>query len=118
MTKHPKITGLKQYEGHIDKRDRQTVVVTDGAGKNPKLLDPRYDLVNHSPDGFSWGYHGSGPAQLALAICADLVGDNTAIEIYQDFKVRVVANLHGEFILMADDAFDIINRILGGDHWA
>ena len=23
---------------------------------------------NHSPDGFNWGYGGSGPAQLALAI--------------------------------------------------
>jgi hypothetical protein len=32
-------------------------------------LDPRHDLYNHSPDGFEWGYHGSGPAQLALALC-------------------------------------------------
>ncbi len=34
-------------------------------------LGPRLDLANHSPDGFSWGYGGSGPAQLALAILAD-----------------------------------------------
>ena len=26
----------------------------------------------HSPDGFSWGYSGSGPAQSALAICLAL----------------------------------------------
>lgn len=25
-------------------------------------------IINHSPDGFNWGYGGSGPAQLALAI--------------------------------------------------
>ncbi|MCK4554525.1 hypothetical protein KAU19_06245, partial [Candidatus Parcubacteria bacterium] len=25
-------------------------------------------VINHSPDGFAWGYGGSGPAQLALAI--------------------------------------------------
>ena len=31
-------------------------------------LDPRYDLRNHSPTGFAWGYGGSGPSQLALAI--------------------------------------------------
>jgi len=28
---------------------------------------PRSDLRNHSPNGFEWGYSGSGPAQLALA---------------------------------------------------
>jgi hypothetical protein len=28
-------------------------------------------IVRHSPDGFSWGYGGSGPADLALAILAD-----------------------------------------------
>jgi len=30
-------------------------------------LNPRLDLWNHSPSGFERGYHGSGPAQLALA---------------------------------------------------
>lgn len=30
-------------------------------------LPLRTDLCNHSPTGFCWGYHGSGPAQLALA---------------------------------------------------
>ena len=25
----------------------------------------------HSPDGFEWGYHGSGPADLALALLVD-----------------------------------------------
>ena len=36
-------------------------------------LDARNDIINHSPDGFEWGYAGSGPAQLALAIIADLL---------------------------------------------
>jgi len=31
-------------------------------------------IVNHSPDGFNWGYAGSGPAQLALAVCMRLFG--------------------------------------------
>ena len=30
----------------------------------------RLDLVNHSPTGFEWGYGGSGPAQLAVAMLA------------------------------------------------
>jgi hypothetical protein len=29
-----------------------------------RSLDPRHDLRNHSPDGFEWGYGGSGPAVL------------------------------------------------------
>jgi hypothetical protein len=42
------------------------VVTVDG-----KPLNPRLDLFNHSPTGFEWGYSGSGPAQLALAILVD-----------------------------------------------
>lgn len=37
-------------------------------------LNPRFDAVNHSPDGFEWGYGGSGPSQLAFAMLADLLG--------------------------------------------
>lgn len=54
-------------------------------------LSPRYDLRNHSPDGFQWGYCGSGPAQLALAILADATDDETALRLYQLFKVQRVA---------------------------
>lgn len=47
---------------------------------------------NHSPDGFNWGYSGSGPAQLALALLLDAVGDaELAARHYQDFKSAVVA---------------------------
>jgi hypothetical protein len=36
---------------------------------------PLYAQIrNHSPSGFEFGYNGSGPAQLALAILADLFG--------------------------------------------
>lgn len=42
----------------------------------PRPLEPRHDLRNHSPDGFEWGYSGSGPAQLALALAADVLGDD------------------------------------------
>lgn len=35
---------------------------------NGKELDPHLDIWNHSPDGFSWGFSGSGPSQLACAI--------------------------------------------------
>jgi len=50
-------------------------------------------VIDHSPDGFCWGYGGSGPAQLALAICLKLLGRDKAIECYQDFKSKLVARL-------------------------
>ena len=50
------------------------------------------DLVNHSPTGFGWGYGGSGPAQLALALLADALGsDDRAIRLHHDFEFKVVA---------------------------
>lgn len=49
-------------------------------------------VVNHSPDGFEWGYHGSGPAQLSLAIILDLgYPPQEARMLYQDFKSAFIA---------------------------
>ena len=78
---------MKTYEG---RREGYAVIVT----VNDCPLNPRLDLYNHSPTGFEWGYGGSGPAQLALAILADHFGDGRqALAIYQQFKFSVVAGL-------------------------
>ena len=53
-------------------------------------LKLRTDLRDHSPTGFEWGYPGSGPSQLALAILADVVGDELAQVHYQSFKRDVI----------------------------
>ena len=61
----------------------------------PTQLSPAASqkLRNHSPDGFEWGYCGSGPAQLALALLLDLTGNpDLALDHYQDFKFRYVAS--------------------------
>jgi Family of unknown function (DUF6166) len=50
-------------------------------------------LVNHSPTGFSWGYGGSGPAQLALAVLLEVTDEASALANYQDFKWAVIAQL-------------------------
>lgn len=55
---------------------------------------PLRHVVVHSPDGFNWGYGGSGPADLAYAILADYLGDEKlAAELHQAFKWDVVARL-------------------------
>lgn len=50
-------------------------------------------VFNHSPDGFNWGFHGSGPAQLALAVLLELMPKDDAVHLYQTFKRDFIANL-------------------------
>ncbi|GAB7010957.1 DUF6166 domain-containing protein [Halorubrum trueperi] len=52
------------------------------------------ELANHSPSGFEWGYGGSGPAQLALALLLDYTDDEeVALAHYTEFKNEVVSQL-------------------------
>ena len=63
---------------------------------NGKWLDPKPSQKhrNHSPDGFNWGYGGSGPAQLALAVFLEVYGTpRPDHDFYQDFKVREIAGI-------------------------
>lgn len=71
----------------------RTVTIVEN-GEIQGELDPRHDLYNHSPNGFAWGYGGSGPAQLALALLAHATGDDDfAVKHHQDYKFEVVAAL-------------------------
>jgi hypothetical protein len=57
-------------------------------------LPYRLDLCAHSPTGYEWGYGGSGPAQLALALLADATGDDQlALRLHQRFKFDRIATL-------------------------
>lgn len=74
-------------------------VYLDGEYLDPT---PSQKVWNHSPDGFNWGYSGSGAAQLALAVMLAITGKPNG---YQDFKFRVIASLpQGEnFEILFDD---------------
>lgn len=66
-------------------------------GKVHEPLPLQLDLWAHSPDGFSWGYAGSGPSQLALAILADVTERPAlALALHQGFKADVVMHLPRE----------------------
>jgi len=54
-----------------------TVLVLDESTKKARMLSPgpSLQLKNHSPDGFEWGYQGSGPSQLSLALLLDAIGE-------------------------------------------
>ena len=66
---------------------RWVVSVVDDDGTRPLPLH-----IRHSPDGHSWGYAGSGPAQLALDLLWHATGREPPPRLYQQFKAEVVAH--------------------------
>jgi len=104
---------MKTYEGWRDGNGICHIKVIERGERN-RVLDPRNDLDNHSPDGFEWGYGGSGPAQTALALLADALGDDRrAVALHQDFKQRVVQQMsrEGPWRMSAATIRDIVVEI-------
>jgi hypothetical protein len=88
---------MKLYTGYRLPGDQGTaapgVVTVLREGQPPRPLDPRFDLRRHA-DALNWGYGGSGPAQLALALAADVLGDDEAAQdVYQKLKFKLVGRL-------------------------
>lgn len=82
---------MKTYHGN---RKNNSIEVWVSEGQNSRILDINKSLKirNHSPTGFEWGYGGSGPAQLALAILLDYI-PSRAEKLYQKFKFDIIAGL-------------------------
>ena len=89
------------------------VWVIDGNGER-KPLNPRRALRNHSPTGFEWGYGGSGPAQLALAILAEHLGDDhAALNLYQAFKWACIAQIRdSSWALSGEEVDNCLARLM------
>jgi len=69
----------------------------DGVKLRPEASQAK---VNHSPDGFSWGYPGSRPAQLAQAIMLEVFKDASlafCATYYHKLKREVIAALPEQF---------------------
>jgi hypothetical protein len=103
MTRRPTAV----YEGFrspaVDRR-----VTVDGVELSPL---PSQSVRNHSPDGFNWGYGGSGPAQLALALLLDATGSAEVAERwYQWFKWAVVARWGQSWQISAGEVRDWVER--------
>lgn len=71
----------------------------DGTSEKPEVVSevldakPSLKVRNHSPDGFEWGYRGSGPSQLALALLLDGTECRSPLAVahYQAFKEAYVS---------------------------
>ena len=88
----------------------ETSVVVQNVGDGPAERRPLTHISYHLPDGFEWGYAGSGPADLALAILADYFNEppelvlaalrsmwtprSKAAALHQSFKEGFVATEH------------------------
>lgn len=73
----------------------------NGKELGKQALERSLSFRNHSPTGFNHGYSGSGPAQLALAICLEVYGLPGRL-IYQDFKQAHIATLPNQ-----QEGFDV-----------
>jgi Family of unknown function (DUF6166) len=92
---------MKTYRGTRTDQGCEVVVEENGTSRP---LDLRLDLRSHSPTGPEWGYAGSGPAQLALALAADVLGDDErAQDVYQRLKFRMIAGLPREGWTLTED---------------
>ena len=79
---------------YVGYRQRGRAVVEKLPKQERLTPDRSLKLVNHSPSGFEWGYSGSGPAQLALALLLDYTKDEEfALTHYTQFKNEVVSQL-------------------------
>lgn len=95
---------MKRYVGEPEGNGfgGQVVVIVDE--------DSRYLLkhhVHHSPDGFAWGYHGSGPSELARCILWDVLDhpEPPPPQLYHQFKNEVIAGLDQRSEFSLDESF-------------
>jgi hypothetical protein len=93
---------------YIGIRRGEDTFVTVICGEQRGELDIERSLAvrNHSPTGFEWGYNGSGPAQLSLAILLDVLKDEEkAVQHYQEFKGAFVSKWQSEWTITEDEIF-------------
>ena len=79
---------------YVGYRYRGHAIVEKRPGQERLTPEPSLELASHSPSGFEWGYTGSVPAQLALALLFDHTDDEeVALAEYMVFKTVVVSQL-------------------------
>ncbi|MBA7483063.1 hypothetical protein ES707_18574 [subsurface metagenome] len=91
-----KITDIRKLEREGLRRklfDQDIILFRTSAGAQANIPQR---IVYHSPDGFEWGYMGSGPAELALNILYCFLDGRRALTLHQLFKERFLAAMHHE----------------------
>jgi hypothetical protein len=77
-------------------------------------LDPRLQVREFSRNGFEWSYEGPEPRQLALALLADHLGNDTAaMASVESFMRSVVANFGNEWEMTSADIDQALAALSG-----
>lgn len=78
----------------------------------PLLIDPSRQVRDHSPTGFEWGYGGSGPSQLALALLLDATGGDRDLSTrcYHWFKWATVSGWGDTWRITAGEIHGWLDR--------
>ena len=100
---------MKTYKGYSDQGDATgptSVLVYEEGHETYRLRH----LIVHSPTGMSHGYHGSGPADLALAILADYLGETAAIPAHERYDHALAGVIHetGAWLLHQEFKRDVV----------
>lgn len=91
---------MKIYKGKlIDQGVGGQKITVEEDGKH----HPLKHIERHSPDGFNWGYGGSGPADTALSILTNCLGKEQANHLYQPFKWEFVAGWGDEWSISEEE---------------
>lgn len=96
---------MKLHKTYLVRRDEDGVsckIAYDGSVY--RILDAHQEIANHSQDGFEFGYDGSGPTQLALALLVEHAGREVALKHYINFRSDFIASRYGDrFTLDGND---------------
>jgi hypothetical protein len=112
---HEVEANLRRQEGEISR-----YYGTANGGNWSVLLNGKHfdhadslKVSNHSPDGFAWGYGGSAPSQLALAILLHEIGNpDFIVHHYQQFKTDLIETVpqDDDFILTSSDVDEWLSK--------
>ena len=84
-------------------------VMPDGPTEELNIR-PSQKIRNHSSE-FNWGYAGSGPAQLALALLLAVTGNPELAQAhYQNFKFSIVAGWGEEWSISTQEILEWLGK--------
>ena len=99
---------MKETENYIKMEDGDALLLlrgTDGVHAHIGPADPKRfgaeckpltHIERHSPDGFEYGYAGSGPNDLSLSVLTACIGPKLADLYYNQFTHDIIANVRRE----------------------
>ncbi len=109
---------MKIYRGYSDQCDATGPVSLVVYEKGQEPYKVRHMIV-YSPSGMSWGYEGSGAADLALSVLADYLGEAAAIPAHDRYDHAIAGQVQetGAWLLHQEFKRDIVAPLPQGQRF-